>query len=100
MLCMHNARDKEARALKGLRKRGLDWGKVAELLSSLSYCLPATDPALFLLDSKSLAPSQHTAIPDREREREEEQTVLLSSAVSSHRLPHFSSSPPYLLPSL
>ncbi|KAK2869736.1 hypothetical protein Q8A67_024128 [Cirrhinus molitorella] len=47
---------------------------------------------------KSLAPSQHTAIPDRKREKEteEEQTVLLSSAVSSHRLPHFSSLPPAL----
>lgn len=95
MLCIHNVRDKKPGVPKGLRKRGLDSGKVAELLSSLSYCLPATDPALFLLDSKSLAPSQHTAIP--ERETEEEQTVLLSSAASSHHLPHFSSLPPRLI---
>lgn len=92
---MHNVHDKKLRVPEGLRKRGLDSGKVAELLSFLSYCLPATDPALFLLDSKPLAPSQHTAIP--ERKTEEEQTVLLSSTASSNHLPHFSSLPPRLI---
>jgi len=92
MLCIHNVCDKEPGVPKGLRKRGLDSGKV-----SLSLFLsPATDPALVLLDSKSLAPSQHTAVA--ERETEEEQTVLLSSDASPLHLPHFSSLPALFTP--
>ncbi len=99
MLCMHNVRDKEAGAPKGLRKKGFSSflfhrGKVAELLSSLSptVCLQPILPSFSLTVSPwhlvSTLPSQ----TEREREREEEQTVLLSSALSTHHLPHFSSS--------